>query len=94
MRLIDADALLQNNGLAGMSKHGSTRRERLDTRMLYEIHDMIQNAPTIDAVPVVRCRDCKYKQAFTRENAVACYFYGKPLLMDDDGFCYCGEKED
>lgn len=24
------------------------------------IHNAVDNAPTIDAVPVVRCKDCKY----------------------------------
>lgn len=48
MRPIDADALLQNNGLTGMSKHGTAGREKFATRMLYEIYDMIQDAPTID----------------------------------------------
>lgn len=35
-----------------------------DTLMSYEVADMIEdcieNTPTIDAVPVVRCRECKY----------------------------------
>lgn len=47
MRLIDADEL--------------EHMLRTDFDTLYEtIFDTIQRVPTIDAVPVVRCRDCKW----------------------------------
>ena len=45
MRLIDADALIKTLGIGD-----------LPIRLTYEIY----NAPTVDAVPVVRCKDCKY----------------------------------
>lgn len=46
----------------------------------------INNAPTVDAVPVVRCKDCKY-------------FYSECCLktdfcIDDDWFCADGERND
>lgn len=48
MRLIDADALLQR-----AIPHGwSTPKWVSDI--------VIDDAPTIDAVPVVRCKDCKW----------------------------------
>ena len=47
MRLIDADEL--------------EHMLRTDFDTLYEtIFDTIQRVPTADAVPVVRCRDCKW----------------------------------
>lgn len=94
MKLIDVDAFVESNGLTGMSKHGTAGREKFATRMLYEIYDMIQDAPVIDAVPVVRCRDCKHKQALTRENIVTCYFHGRLIIMKANGFCSCGAKMD
>jgi len=55
MRLIDADAL--------MDKHRKEERERYggtfvvgDNRFMQRFMD----APTVDAVPVVRCKDCKW----------------------------------
>ena len=49
MRLIDADALklkFMENG---------------DDHTGYEIHRVIDNAPTVDAVPVCRCAECKHR---------------------------------
>ncbi len=94
MRLIDADAL---------SEH--VFRDRLDSREL--IQKMVDDAPTIDAVPVVRCRDCKHRpmdnyEAPTGEDGLAddvcpyiCmtdnWYTGIP---DDDSFCDKGERKD
>lgn len=52
MRLIDADALL--NKKFKYMVHG-----RDDLLITIKASD-IDNAPTIDAVEVVRCKDCKY----------------------------------
>lgn len=48
--------------------------------------DDIAKAPTIDAVPVVRCRDCKEWR----------HGLCKLLCADtpEDGYCYCGAKMD
>ena len=51
MRLIDADAFLE-------------RMSRTD-RFFGVVYD-INDAPTVDAVPVVRCKDCKYRTKDTR----------------------------
>lgn len=56
MRLIDADALIKYNGLESATKYGNRsakqRTNSYSTMMLYEIADMIDEAPTIDAAPV------------------------------------------
>ena len=50
----------------------------------------LENAPTIDAVPVVRCKDCKHRDT---ENGL-CEGRGWPMqLVPDDGYCDKGEKE-
>ena len=56
-RLIDADKLRKDildlpNCYNGYS----------DTYDKATIVDMIDDAPTVDAVPVIRCKDCKYYQ--------------------------------
>ena len=52
--------------------------------------ERLEEAPTIDAVPVVRCKDCKhYAKSMTRcahEEGLAC-----PDKMD---FCSYGERKD
>lgn len=70
--------------------------------------DKINNAPTVDAVPVVRCKDCKYWNAFAssyyqkRGNFLGyCkLFYIKfPWYQDkfetgSDDFCSKGERKE
>ena len=46
MRLIDADALMN--------------KEKKDREKGYVDAKQISEAPTVDAVPVVRCRECKH----------------------------------
>lgn len=52
MRPIDGDALV-----VAMLDHGV---DHVQTDDLDEINQSINDAPTIDAVPVVRCRECKW----------------------------------
>lgn len=73
MRLIDADALLD-----------AMRDEEFQTFVpLDEIDSVIDKAPTIDAVPVVRCKDCKH-----RHSSEFCE------CRPDDAFCSDGAKMD
>ena len=53
---------------------------------------MIKTAPTIDAVPVVRCRECKHCDP---ENYHCDHPMGTaaPLRRKPDDFCSYGEKE-
>ena len=67
MRLIDADALIADFQLA---QKQADRHGREFANAFYSgggeistewwcVEDMIENAPTVDAVEVVRCKDCK-----------------------------------
>jgi hypothetical protein len=50
MRLIDADLLLENYSLKNMHKYnedGSRNHEAMNTLMLYEVAEMIEDAPAI-----------------------------------------------
>lgn len=50
--------------------------------------DILSIVPTVDAVPVVRCRDCEHKD---RESGF-CHGRGWPMqLVPDDGFCDKGK---
>ncbi len=63
--------------------------------------NIINNAPTIDAVPVVRCRECKHSslpskmtQIYGKEGTLTCH-YGpcnrRNVSMDD--FCSYGKRK-
>lgn len=52
--------------------------------------DAIKTLPAADAVPVVRCRDCKYnRNPPSAGNALCDNFYG---MTDQNGFCHFGER--
>ena len=52
MRMIDADAI-EHCLVIGGRRHGKTIISEI-------IRRAIQTAPTVDAVPVIRCKDCKH----------------------------------
>lgn len=55
--------------------------------------DDIKNAPTIDAVPVVRCRECVHAMVF-RTGSVSCRYHDWCRIpVDPDGYCNHGEKD-
>lgn len=105
--LISRSALLRDMGLENAIKYGNQTTEQqhnsYSTLMKYEIADYIQDAPAIDAVSVVRCRECKY-----RGSELECpmchdeYYYdeddgGEYVTRDnteDNGFCHKGAKMD
>lgn len=78
MRLIDADALMEE-----------LIDELGDGEVLYSIPpDCIDDAPTVDAVAVVRCNMCIHYETDTG----FCNFHCGG--MDWDGFCSRGAKMD
>lgn len=46
----------------------------------------IESLPSIDAVQVIRCKDCKYY----KENTLACSRYG----LEDDDYCSWAERKE
>ena len=49
----------------------------------------IDNAPTVDAVPVVRCKECKFHRGGY------CLGTGHfDMPTEDDGFCSWGERRE
>lgn len=109
MRLIDADALVNN--IAARLEYVEQRQKRIARHLHLFMMDgaiagelrrtevTIKNAPTIDAVPVVRCKDCK-----NRGTPYSCPmrqlvmpFQGAGSYEDcteDDGYCHMGELKD
>lgn len=104
MRLIDADALidvLTQRCCKNCDKRMGTKNGK--RRMIYEIgeapcracdvDDMkteLEEAPTIDAVEVVRCKDCKYSEY--KQGELRCYIWSISSKTKEDGYCYCGER--
>ena len=62
-----------------------------ELRTFQDIYRSISNAPTVDAVEVVRCKDCLYWEEYDGEMFCLC----NVNLMTDtaaDDFCSYGER--
>lgn len=63
MRLIDADLVSKQYGLDGATKYGNKNAQQqafsYSTMMMYEIANMIDDAPTVNAIPVSVIEDIK-----------------------------------
>ena len=85
MRLIDADAFLE-------------RMSRTD-RFFGVVYD-INDAPTVDAVPVIRCRECKHHRVLLGRDLCAKNAFmvngieaGLKITGEND-YCSYGEREE
>lgn len=87
-RLIDADKIV--NGIAlYMTENAYLNDTPLD--VLKMVANWITDAPTVDAVEVVRCRDCAKDGLFT---CPICFIENKTLhFINHSPDLYCGEGE-
>lgn len=87
MRLIDAEKLvdmLYDNEFAVLCP-------------LDEVSGVVDACPTVDAVPVVRCKDCKYSCKDGNGRSCEGYWYELSeydVTVKDDDFCSYGEGKD
>lgn len=79
-RLIDVDDLIDFINM------GHLRNPLESCFSERDVVDMLESRPTVDAVPVVRCRDCKY------HNKPPCPMRLSFNWTEDYDFCSYGEK--
>lgn len=79
MRLIDADTLENEFGIS-------------DADIIAK--EVIRDVPTVDAVPVIRCRECKYRFENNGHSKNGCPIIDANIWMDDDDFCSYGERKE
>lgn len=83
MRLIDAKALLDRI---------SNAKRYMDA---FNIISYVINAPTVDAVPVIRCRDCKHRGTDECPMHINGQSADEAFLRTvDDDYCSHGERSD
>ena len=73
-RLIDANALIEEANAEGAYGYVDAKQ--------------IADAPTVDVVPLVRCRECKY------HNKPPCPMRLSFNWTEDNDFCSYGERKD
>lgn len=86
-RMIDADTLRSNIDCCDIE----TYNDKLT------IIEQINEAPTVDAVEVVRCKDCKHWNSETGFCNMNSHFSMDGLdwdMFNDDDFCSYGERKD
>ena len=76
MRLIDADALVAEFHRLTLGENSLIERFFADG-----VYAVIDCASTVDAVPVVRCKDCKYH-----------YTERECMFIEDDWYCADGKR--
>ena len=81
MRLIDADALVK-----ALNESGVPYRA--------DVQEVLDAQPTVDAVPVVRCKDCKCWTEWSNGTGSCSRFALDWIGTDADDFCSMGERKD
>ena len=84
MRLIDTDALI------------ALIKKRIKNSMIIGwICSIIRDAPTIDAVPVVRCKDCTFGDWDSNpDDAMVCMRTKDGFWRSGNDFCSFGEQKE
>ena len=84
MKLIDADEILMD------AEHMSAFRCSLAN--MGDLTILVASQETVDAVPVVRCRECKlHTSSAFYPDMLFCQEHGR--YVDTDGYCYLGERK-
>jgi len=89
MRLIDADRLNKKKKYSFQTEFGCFPKNEWFLKV-----DDLFSAPTVDAVPVVRCKDCQFWQRHTQVNRDygKCERFGTVTTRCND-FCSLGMKK-
>ena len=82
MRLIDADATIYALNVASRGDSKDVIRNLVSCFLLA--------SPTVDAVPVIRCKDCKHMH----EDGVESYCDDSGRYIDGTGFCSWAERKE
>lgn len=100
MLMFNADELFERLGLTvnceDCKRHNKDYISKCDNSTWMEVCDILDYMTPIDAVPVVRCKDCMYSETDDRG-----FYYcvhdiigGYGATLDVDTFCSYGERKD
>ena len=68
------------------------------TNKLSQLHEAVRNYPSVDAVEVVRCKDCKYFELNHWDGPIItaheiCNKWADGCKTNKDGYCFLGERK-
>ena len=94
MRLIDADALIEKfNEKANMAECLIDARTAERFATFCALADAVKEMPTVDAVPVIRCKDCTFGHYIDHGHMHCLHPCGLTTNMSDDFCSYAERKE-
>lgn len=104
MRLIDADEALRLFGeeyekTKELIHNGETQLDSLAEGFTEAYHIIKYVLPTVDAVPVVRCKDCKWFADNNDGDWFGCWLFQTIQIIPEDtpkpdDYCSYGERKD
>ena len=65
-----------------------------ERKFICDLLNNLQQMEVVDTVPVVRCRDCKYRFKNNGHYKSGCPITDADIWMDDNSFCSYGERKD
>ena len=90
--LISREDALNAFGLTEKSRKYGGDHSGYDTRMLYEIQDVLESLPSAEPEPkIIHCKDCKFYTPMNRKLKIGICDMTMHHL-GDDGFCSTAEK--
>ena len=94
MRLIDADALIEKfNEKANMAECLVDERTAERFATFCALADAVEEMPTVDAVPIIRCKDCTFGHYIDHGHMHCLHPCGLTTNMSDDFCSYAERKE-
>ena len=91
MRLIDANKFIER--CKQIIHEESDNPACISWAFAYDnMIDEINEQPTVDAVEVVRCKDCKYCNYYSISDDFTCRYWDWPTK--ENGYCHIGEKSE
>ena len=91
-RLIDANALMEMLKKDYCQHCDNCNGVMCRACWLDNVEIAVDAQPTVDAVEVVRCKDCKQHIETKAENVAYCQKFNRFMKVDD--FCSYGERKD
>ena len=91
IHLIDRDELLRNiEADIDISVTGARNMEAVKC-CLQTLLDDVRNSPTVDVVPVIRCKDCKHYTGYECQRSKVSNIR---VITNEDDYCSKAEKKE
>lgn len=95
MRLIDADALDREMYRKSFEVDDGRNVWNSGLWIRYKIYEeAVRDAPTIDAVPVIRCKNCMFSEPWYRDKRRCFLWSSNGIDVFEDGFCNYAERKE